>query len=183
MGKYFRKFFRWAFEAFKKRALTLFVGFVFALLCFIAINAAMKPVSESKYCGSNCHEMHSALQTWEHSVHGGSKTGLQAECVDCHLPPKDNYFTHIIVKGYSGGKDLYKHYMARFFGTKYEPEKTRMDVMDRMKNKECVRCHTGLLSKPSNETIREAHMMALDSSGNTEQTKCVECHEDVGHKR
>jgi nitrate/TMAO reductase-like tetraheme cytochrome c subunit len=162
------------------------MGFIFALLCFVTLNLAMKPVSESKFCGNNCHEMHSALNTWENSVHGGNKTGLQAQCVDCHLPEKDDYFRHLITKAYQGCKHMYQHYAANLFSsgdTSQKPGIKNPDRTDRMKNDICIRCHAGLLGKPSNETIREAHMEAFNSSGNSEQTKCVECHEDAGHKK
>jgi cytochrome c nitrite reductase small subunit len=167
----------------RKRALTFAAGILFALFCFIVLNAVMEPVSGSQYCGSKCHEMHRSLHTWKESVHGGSKTGLQAECIDCHLPDKKNYFQHILVKTYSGGKDMYKHYMGRWFGVKYEPEKIRIEVLDRMSNEKCTRCHVDLLSKPSNEMIRDAHMEALKTDEKESQLKCVECHEDVGHQR
>ncbi len=167
----------------KKRVLTFSVGFAFALLCFVAVNAAMQPVSESKYCGTKCHEMHTALHTWSLSVHGSSEKGLRAECIDCHLPEKDNYFRHIVAKAFAGGKDMYKHYMKRFFGGEYEAEKIRISVLDRMANENCTRCHVDLLGKPGNETIREAHTEALNIAGETSQVKCVECHDDVGHMR
>src|SRR3972149_5763538 len=111
MIKYFRKFFGRILEVLKKRVLTFFIGFIFALLCFVLINAAMKPVSKSKFCGNNCHEMHSALNTWQLSVHGGNQKGLSAECIDCHLPQKDDYFKHLITKAYQGAKHISRHYV------------------------------------------------------------------------
>ena len=183
MGKYGQKLIGWIFRVFKKRALTLLVGFGMAILCFVALNVAMKPVSESEYCGSNCHQMHTALRTWKMSVHGGGKEGLQAECIDCHLPAKDNYFSHMIHKAFAGAKDLYKHYWARLFGGEYETEKVRVKVLDRMENDKCTRCHVSLLQEPSSETVREAHMESLIPPDEASITRCVECHEDVGHQR
>ncbi len=183
MGKYGQKLFRWMSGVFKKRALTFFVGFGIAILCFVGLNAAMKSVSKSNYCGSKCHEMHTALHTWKLSVHGGNKGGLQAECIDCHLPAKDNYFSHMIAKAFEGGKDMYKHYSKRFFGGEYDIEKVRVRVLDRMKNDKCMRCHVSLLGKPSSEMVREAHMESLKPADTSEQIKCVECHEEVGHQR
>ena len=162
------------------------MGFAFALFCFVMLNLAMKPVSESRFCGNNCHEMHSALSTWKNSVHGENKTGVQAQCVDCHLPEKEDYFRHLIAKAYQGSKHMYRHYMGKIFGSKGATAKADVrasDHTDRMKNEVCIRCHTSLLGKPSNETIRDAHMEAFNSSGDSEQTKCVECHEDAGHKQ
>ena len=46
-----------------KRSPLFIAGLVFALLCFIGINAAMEPVSKSTYCGTACHEMNISYQT------------------------------------------------------------------------------------------------------------------------
>jgi nitrate/TMAO reductase-like tetraheme cytochrome c subunit len=92
----------------------------------------------------------------------------------------------LIVKAYQGSKHMYRHYIGNAFGDKGATPKADLkatDHTDRMKNEVCIRCHASLLGKPSNETIRDAHMEAFNSSGNSEQTKCVECHEDAGHKQ
>ena len=178
MEKDGRKLIGWIFVVFKKRALTFFVGFVFALLCFVALNAAMKPVSKSKYCGTKCHEMDTAYQSWKLSIHGANQRGLRAECIDCHIVSKDKYFTHIVTKAYVGGKDMYKHY----FGGEYDEEEVREKVLDHISNERCVSCHVDLLTKPSSEEVKEAHTESL-SSPDISENRCVECHEEVGHQR
>lgn len=178
MGKYIQRLIGWVFGAFKKRALTFFVGFVFAILCFVAINAAMEPVSKSEYCGTKCHEMDTAYQSWKLSVHGANIRGLRVECIDCHLPSKDKYFTHIVAKAYAGGKDMYKHY----FGGEYDIEKVREEVLAHMSNEKCLGCHVDLLARPGSEIVREMHAESL-SSPDVLENRCVECHEDIGHQR
>jgi cytochrome c-type protein NapC/trimethylamine-N-oxide reductase cytochrome c-type subunit TorC len=174
MAKYFRSI----FGVVKKRALTFLAGLVFAMLCFVSINAAMKPVSNSEYCGTNCHEMDTAYQSWKLSVHGVNENGLHAECIDCHLPSKDKYFTHIVAKAYTGAKDLYKHH----FGGEYDVEKVQEEVMVNLTNRRCLGCHVDLLAKPSSDEAKEAHMESL-SLPNDPDSRCVECHEDIGHQR
>lgn len=154
------------------------VGFVFAILCFIGINAAMESVSSSEYCGSKCHEMNTAYQSWEVSVHGSNANGVTIGCVDCHLPPKEKYFTHLAVKAYAGGKDLYKHY----FGGEYDSEKFRKLILETATNDMCTVCHDELLTRPSNSAARIAHVASLSQPDELEN-RCVSCHEDTGHKR
>lgn len=154
------------------------VGFVFAILCFVALNAAMEPVSKSEYCGGQCHEMNTAYQSWELSVHGSNKYGFRVECIDCHLPAKDSYFSHITAKAYEGGKDLYKHY----FGEEYNLEKQRRDVLDHIPNKRCQHCHDDLLGKASGSSARTAHQ-AVIADPDKPENRCVECHENAGHER
>lgn len=173
------KCFRPIFRVVKRRALTFLTGLVFTLLCFVAINAAMKPVSKSEYCGTKCHEMDTAYQSWKLSVHGANEKGLRAECIDCHLPSKDKYFTHIVAKVYAGGKDMYKHH----FGGEYDGEKVREEVLAHISNRRCLGCHVDLLAKPGSEMAKEAHMETLNPSDVSEETKCIECHEDIGHQR
>ena len=163
----------------KKRGLTFFVGFVFAICCFLVINAAMKPVSTPEYCGSECHEMTTAYQSWELSTHGANKSGVQVDCSSCHLPPKDEgFFTHLLAKGLNGGRDIFVHY----FGGEYDVEKTRIHVLEHMPNQRCMHCHNSLLKKPANSAARLAHIEVLNQPEGSE-IKCIECHEDVGHQR
>jgi len=162
----------------RKRTGVFLAGFVSAVLCFVALNAAMKPVSTPEYCGGKCHEMNTAYPTWELSSHGANKYGFRAECVDCHLPPKEKYFRHLLAKAYEGGRDIYKHH----FGGEYETEALRKRVLARMPNERCLHCHDDLLGKPGSPGARTAHAEVLNPAPGAE-SKCVDCHENAGHER
>lgn len=166
------------YETVKKRALAFLAGFAFALLCFVALNAGMVPVSKSEYCGSKCHEMNTAYLTWELSSHGMNANGIRVECIDCHLPAKDKYFAHITAKAYEGAKDIYKHY----FGGEYDSEKIRQRVLRNISSQRCLNCHDDLLGKLGSSAARIAHT-AVSAEPETPENRCVECHEDVGHQR
>ncbi len=167
------------YEAVKKRALTFLAGFVFAIFCFIGINAAMEPASKPGFCGSRCHEMRTAYRSWELSTHGANKIGFRAECVNCHLPSKEEqYFAHVFTKAYEGGKDVFIHY---FIGG-YDIEKAREKALKHMPNKRCMHCHDSLLTKPGSSAARKAHLVAL-SRPEAKENRCVSCHEDAGHQR
>lgn len=162
----------------KKHGIVFIAGFVAAVLCFVGLNALMETVSSSEYCGSKCHEMNSAYQSWELSSHGANNSGVRVECIDCHLPSKDKYFTHVVVKAYEGGKDLYKHQ----FGEDYDLEKVRKKVLDQIPSERCLNCHDSLLAKPVNSAARMAHMASLNRPEEPE-SRCVVCHEEAGHQR
>lgn len=179
MGNFAKKAIGWISGVFKKWALPFFAGILFALLCFVAINAAMKPVSTSEYCGTKCHEMDTAYQSWKLGIHGDNSRGLRIGCVDCHAPSKDDYFTHLAFKAYAGGKDLYKHY----FGGEYDSEKMLEKVREHFSNERCLNCHVDLLGENASEDIKGIHMEALTPADSSEQTKCIDCHEDTGHSR
>jgi cytochrome c nitrite reductase small subunit len=154
------------------------VGFGFAVLCFLGINAAMEPTSTPEFCAGQCHEMKEAYRNWELSTHGANKFGFRVECVDCHLPPKEKYFAHVFTKAYQGGKDTLIHYLIG----RYDSEKSRKKASEHMPDERCTYCHDSLLTKPSSEAAREAHTEVMDSADASEY-KCVDCHEGVGHER
>lgn len=162
----------------RKRTRIFVGGFAAALLCFVVLNAAMEPVSKSEYCGGKCHEMNTAYQTWELSPHGANRYGVRVECVDCHLPPKEKYFRHLLAKGYEGGKDTYKHYL----GGEYESEVLRKRVLEKIPNERCLYCHDDLLGKPGSPGARTAHADMLNPPRGAEP-RCVDCHENAGHER
>lgn len=166
------------FAVFKKYWRPFFAGLAFAVLCFVALEAMMKPVSTSEYCGGKCHEMNTAYQSWELSAHGSNKYGIRVKCVDCHLPSKDRFFTHIAAKGYAGAKDTYKHY----FGGEYDLEKQRQKVIADLPNRRCMNCHDDLLALPGTPGARIAHMVVVVQP-DAPENKCVSCHEDTGHER
>ena len=163
----------------KRHGLAFAAGLAFAIGLFIAVNAAGKPLSRPKYCGTACHEMEDAYKSWQASVHGANEKGLRAECIDCHLPPKDRYFSHITAKALAGGKDLIKH----FFGGEYDAEEIREKVREHFSNARCQYCHVDLLAKPPNDMVKDAHARVLETSGQPEEIKCTECHEHVAHDR
>jgi cytochrome c nitrite reductase small subunit len=165
-------------EQLRKHCVVFLAGIIFAVLCFVGLNVAMVPVSKSEYCGSKCHEMNTAYRSWELSVHGANKSGIRTECIDCHLPKKDKYFTHITAKAYAGIKDVYKHH----FGGEYDTENTRAKVLEQISSQRCLNCHDSLLSKPSNTSARIAHIATLNEPDSAEH-RCIKCHENTGHER
>ena len=148
---------------------------------FLAIvNAAMKPVSKSEYCGTKCHEMDTAYKSWKLGLHGANSRGLRVECVNCHIVSKDKYFTHIASKAYLGAKSMYKH----LFGGEYDSEKNLKKVREHITNEKCLNCHFGLLGETASEDVKEIHAEILNPSDpSAEQFKCIECHADAGHSR
>ncbi len=163
----------------KKRGLTFLVGIVFALVCFIALNAMLVPTSTPEFCGTLCHEMDVAYESWKQSTHHLSSRGIQVKCIDCHAAPKEKYFTHLYDKATAGARDGYLH----FFGGEFDVEKSSEKVLEHMKNETCLHCHNHLLDAPGNEMARELHLEVLQPEGDEAPAKCLECHEEVGHVR
>jgi cytochrome c-type protein NapC/trimethylamine-N-oxide reductase cytochrome c-type subunit TorC len=167
----------WIVRTFKRYGFAFLAGLVFAIACFLAVNAIARPFSTSQYCGSKCHEMGDSYRSWELSVHYANRSGVVAECVDCHLPPKEKFFAHLIAKAYAGGKDIYKHH----FGNEYDAEKLRKKVLDNIPNGRCLKCYSNLLAKAASSAARIAHQATLNPIEDI-KTRCVECHQQL-HER
>ena len=162
----------------KKKFAIFIAGAVFALICFLVINVTMKPVSTNEFCGSKCHYMNTAYQTWELSKHGSNNIGYTVDCIDCHLPPKEKYLTHLVVKGYKGAKDVYKYHTL----DSYDPAEMSKTVSGHFKNATCLYCHDNLLAKPANSAVQKAHKPVLNDP-DAPESKCIKCHENTAHQR
>jgi nitrate/TMAO reductase-like tetraheme cytochrome c subunit len=165
------------FDVVRKYWVGFLAGLLFSILCFIAINAAAGHFSTSEYCGGKCHEMAAAYRSWELSPHYANDSGVVAECIDCHLPPKDNFFTHMTTKAYVGVKDIYKHH----FGGEYDSQRMVKKVLEKTPNSRCLACHRSLLVKPSSSSARIAHQAVLNPAEDS-RPRCVECHKQL-HER
>jgi cytochrome c nitrite reductase small subunit len=164
------------FKKLRRYIVGFVIGVVFSVVSFLTINTVSKPFSSSEYCGSNCHEMGSAYSSWELSAHHANSKGVVVECIDCHLPPKDKFFSHMTAKVIAGVKDAFKHH----FGGEYDGKKMQAKVQEEMPNSRCLKCHSGLLVKPSSSAARIAHQAVLNPG--QEEHRCVECHSQL-HER
>ncbi|MHC4214804.1 MAG: cytochrome c3 family protein, partial [Planctomycetota bacterium] len=163
------------FKKYQKFILGFMIGILFSVLSFLTINTVSKPFSSPEYCGSNCHEMRSAYSSWELSAHHANSKGVVVECIDCHLPPKDKFFSHMTSKSFAGLKDTIKHH----FGGEYDSKKMQSKVQKEMPNSRCLKCHSGLLVKATSAS-RIAHQVVLNSG--QEEHRCVKCHSQL-HER
>jgi nitrate/TMAO reductase-like tetraheme cytochrome c subunit len=170
MGRFTKQYVKKAGRI-KVKYLVLFcAGFAFAILCYFATNAAMEPFSSSEYCGT-CHEMQTVYEGWKQSGHYVNVSGTVTECIDCHLPPKDQFFRHTSVKAYEGLRDLVKHWLGR----PYDEQKMRERVLGKMPDARCTWCHGNLLGKPSTPAVAVMHTPSTEPNAPT----CVDCHNDM----
>jgi nitrate/TMAO reductase-like tetraheme cytochrome c subunit len=148
-----------------------FLGVVFAVAAFLAINAISRPLATSTFCGTACHELEPAYKGYLESPHNLNSQGLKADCVDCHLPPKEQFFRNLFEKARTGSVELWRHY----FGPQYERDKIIARVKAGMKNTTCLYCHKDLLASPSSRAVYYMHKGSLAAPGDP-WGKCTACH-------
>jgi nitrate/TMAO reductase-like tetraheme cytochrome c subunit len=149
----------------KSRAWFFVVGFAAAVAAFAVTNPIKERVTSSEFCGTTCHEMEGVYRAWKTSPLYANKMGSVTHCVDCHLPPPNEYFARTAREVYEGSRNIYNH----FWGPAYDPNAMEKRVLSMMGDDRCIRCHQTLLVKPNTIGSRIAHE-------NPEKLRCVECH-------
>jgi len=139
--------------------------------------------STEQFCANACHELRdNAAAEFKDTTHDKNRTGVRAECADCHLPKE---FVPMMVRKVEAAREVWRH-MTGYIDTpeKYEKNRHTMAVREwtRMKkndSQECRNCHSPAAMDPEkqSETARARHAKAK-----AEGTTCIDCHFGIAHK-
>lgn len=157
----------------KTLGLLLPLSVLFAVL-FLS-GSAIHYTSQTQFCTS-CHEMDSAVQSWQTSPHGSNELGITAECKDCHIPTS---MVGTLTTKIQKLKEPYVHFVkspTEFEYSLMQPElakRARASVQD----ENCLQCHNLQDIKPKNQTQTMAHSTAVGIAN------CASCHSTVGHSK
>ena len=169
-----------------RRPITLAV--LILLFCLVvggglvgATAATVHLTSTEQFCVS-CHELRdNALAEFKDTIHDKNRTGVRAECADCHLPRE---FVPMMIRKVEAAREVWGH-MTGYIDTKekYEKHRHAMAVREwtRMKkndSQECRNCHSPAAMDPEkqSETARARHAKAK-----AEGTTCIDCHFGIAH--
>jgi nitrate/TMAO reductase-like tetraheme cytochrome c subunit len=155
----------------KRYAVAFALGLAFAIAAYLSISAIEAPFARSTFCGTTCHELRPAYDSWLESPHNVNIQGLKAECVECHLPPQEEFLYNLYEKARTGSVEVWRHFM----GPAYDRPVITERVKANMSNDTCLRCHKDLLSQPSSKAVMYMHKGAL-ASPNDPYGRCVVCH-------
>ncbi len=157
------------------------VGGFFVAMFVWGFNAFADVTNRMEFCVS-CHEMQMNYEEYKKSIHYSNRTGVRAECADCHVPKE---FGRKLVAKIVAAKDVW-HTML---GTVDTPEKfnaRRLEMAERVWAKmiatgsqECRNCHAfdAMNLDEQGRRSRMKHPTAM-KEGKT----CVECHKGVVHE-
>ncbi len=128
--------------------------------------------STTQFCVS-CHEMVQPYQQYKKSTHFQNKSGVVAECADCHLPPGS------VSKWYAkithGLNDSIKHAFLQPEDIDHEAWKCK--AVRNISSKACQKCHKNLLPADLPRGGFMGHRAFLRG----EATSCLECHKNLVH--
>jgi cytochrome c-type protein NapC len=169
-----------------RRPVTLAVAVLFVCLVVgggivVAASATIHATSTEQFC-IGCHELRdNAYAEFKDTIHDKNRTGVRAECADCHLPRE---FVPMMIRKVEAAREVWGHFTG-YIDTKEKYDKNRhaMAVREwtRMKknnSQECRNCHDAAAMDPEkqSETARARHAKAK-----AEGTTCIDCHFGIAH--
>ncbi|HYG86663.1 MAG TPA: NapC/NirT family cytochrome c [Azospirillum sp.] len=160
----------------------LMAGVALTALLLGGFHAFADHTNRLEFCIS-CHEMESGpYAEYAKSIHFNNRTGVRAECADCHVPTA---FGPKLVAKVVAAKDVY-HSLMGTIDTKEKFEARRLQMAQRVwaqmeatESQACRNCH-------------DFRAMKLDEQGRRAQSKhpvarqegkhCITCHKGIVHE-
>ncbi|MEH6813012.1 MAG: NapC/NirT family cytochrome c [Motiliproteus sp.] len=146
------------------------------------VNTAMEMTNTMDFCIS-CHEMEdNVYQEYKETVHFSNRSGVQAQCSDCHVPRP---WIHKVIRKIQASREV----LGKITGVidtpeKFDNERMRLatnvwNAMKKTNSRECRNCHDFKTMQPENQKprSRKQHINGM-TAGNT----CIDCHKGIAHK-
>lgn len=179
--------FRWLFSW--RNLVLVLAGWVIAITGLLVTNRAITFAGTDEFCGTACHTMKPAYESYQRSVHFTNAAGVRASCSDCHIPYESarnngawQWLQLVAFKAQVGLSDA----VSEVRGTistpeKWEAERPRLGkqvhaFVQRTNSLTCRGCHD--LSAFSKGTMQtDVH----DNTMTATNVDCVSCHSGMGH--
>ena len=170
--------------------LALFIGIVTGAVMMVVPVEFVLVTGSNDFCGTRCHSMEPALQSYLRGPHASNASGVPATCSDCHIPYESQHanavqFAQLLwFKALAGGKDA----IAELRGTLSTPEKWQAEAprlrktvrafMARTDSMTCRGCHElAAFAGAGNPMAAEVRAGAIHA----ETVNCLECHSGFAH--
>ncbi|MBK1616335.1 hypothetical protein CKO44_23090 [Rubrivivax gelatinosus] len=158
----------------------LLLGLVLGALAFAGGSFALQRVETNAFCTS-CHTMQTPLAEMKLSLHHGNRSGVAAQCADCHVPPDT---AGRLLRHLQGARELW-HEQQGTISTpeKFEARRLLMATRewDRMQaggSAECRRCHAFEAMAPD---VQKKSAYAKHQRAQAEGKSCIACHKGIAH--
>lgn len=163
----------------RQKRLYLWIGI------FIGVVIAASLYQTSVYFSTNescmmCHMHPHAEESWKLSSHVNNRSGTMVNCVDCHLPPKDDTWAHYSAKVKLGVRDVWSYLTKDSADIDWERKRELDQAVKYIPNASCVKCHQDLFPQGISDEGITAHLY-YDENHEKLNLQCISCHLDVGH--
>jgi nitrate/TMAO reductase-like tetraheme cytochrome c subunit len=160
----------------------LVIGVVVGFAMTVGTQVMVAATGTDAFCSTACHSMQWVAAEHRASVHGVNRTGVRAQCHDCHIP--HDYPELLWYKTKAGIKDAIGE-MRGVISTeeKFKAERARMaqHVWDEYKannSENCRVCHqfSADVLKKQKDFVQPMHQQVLEG-----KATCIDCHKGVAH--
>ena len=163
----------------KTRTIFLVIGFLFGAGVVMALYQTSVYFSTNDSCAM-CHVHPHAHESWQLSSHVNNKSGVMTNCVDCHLPPKSDTWSHYTAKLELGARDVWGYLTKDTADFNWEMKSELEHAIKYIPNESCKACHQNIFPEGISDDGITAHLY-YDENETKLNLQCISCHLDVGH--
>lgn len=162
--------------------LLIIIGFAGGVWFWAGFNAGMQATNTEEFCTS-CHTMgDNMLPELKKTVHFKNRTGVRAECSDCHVP---HDFTAKVARKMQASREVLSQLMGDI-GTREKFLDHRVVLAQREwgrfkanDSKECRTCHD--YDSMDFDKMRVTSQMIMRSAAERDAS-CLDCHKGIAHE-
>ncbi len=146
----------------------------------LLLGAGSERTSTNEYCMS-CHYHEQADAAWKQSSHYLNGSGTATDCIQCHLPPKeDGYLRYYMLKARMGAKDIWMKWTRDKEEINWDAKRTLERASGYTYNASCRKCHVNLYPQGISDEGITAHLY-YDEKAQELNLQCISCHLNAGH--
>src|SRR5690606_26099238 len=142
---------------YRRKGFILFSGFFIGVLFIAALYQTSVYFSTNESC-MMCHVHPHAEESWRLSTHVNNGSGVMVNCVDCHLPPKDNTWEHYSAKVALGARDLWGYLTKDSTDFDWDSKSELENAVKFIPSKSCIKCHQNLFPQGITDKGITAHL-------------------------
>ncbi len=165
-----------------KASLIIFLTLLVGGALTTGLNVAVDKIDNLEFCVS-CHYIRATIyQEYKQSTHFQNRTGVRAECDDCHVPKP---FIPLILSKANAAKHIYHHLLGSL-NTAEKLEAKRLILAERVwktmketDSRECRSCHN---ESAMDFSLQKRRAQVLHRSAEKNNETCIDCHKGITHK-
>ncbi|UJF18167.1 NapC/NirT family cytochrome c [Vibrio sp. SS-MA-C1-2] len=156
-------------------------SFALGIFFWGGLNATIEHTSSDEFCVS-CHSMEENAKELQHTIHGMNRTGVTAQCADCHIPhelgPK-------LGRKFAALNDIWGE-MTGVIDTDEKFEAKRLEMAQKEwkrfaadGSQSCKNCHA--YDKMNWEQMSDLAQQRMIPAAAKDQS-CMDCHKGIAHE-
>lgn len=165
-----------------KTFLIIFLTLIVTGVLTIGFNTAVDKMDNLEFCIS-CHYVKATIyQEYKESSHYKNRSGVRAECDDCHVPKP---FIPLVISKIRASTHIYHHLIGsintqeKFDAKRLIMAKRVWKSMKETDSRECRSCHN---QNAMDLSLQKRRSQTLHREAEKNNETCIDCHKGITHK-